>query len=356
MKRILLLILESTVLLTVQVVSVFADNIDASYTLTLEDEKRLMDVKIIDGPFLLTNGKFKEKVPNYSIFVDVAKDFMELHENYNYKDISTETGRKKFEAGLNKYSPDPEDFKEQINNDRISYIISHKLVEKSVFVTSDDCVFQNGNGETVVRGILYFTILEKNGASEEYEKGIEYRVDIVVYMSGSPYYTAPEQFKVIGYDTLNETTVATPTTPAYSASPTSSKVLVNGKTISFEAYNVNGSNYFKLRDLAMAVNGTVKQFEVGWDSANNFINLTTNKAYTVTGGELTASSNPTATEAKTTTSKVYVNGKEVSFTAYNISGSNYFKLRDIAKLIDFGVAWDEKINTISIDTTKVYIE
>ncbi|MGO4119405.1 hypothetical protein ACEQ6C_40435, partial [Rhizobium ruizarguesonis] len=48
-----------------------------------------------------------------------------------------------------------------------------------------------------------------------------------------------------------------------SAAPTDSKVLVNGKTISFEAYNINGNNYFKLRDFAAAVNGTEKQFEVG---------------------------------------------------------------------------------------------
>ena len=144
--------------------------------------------------------------------------------------------------------------------------------------------------------------------------------------------------------------------PAPSALPTSSKVLINGKTISFEAYNINGSNYFKLRDLAMAVNGTEKQFEVGWDGTKNAINLATNKAYTVTGGELTVSSSPTAKEAKPTTSKVYVNGNEVSFIAYNIGGNNYFKLRDIAKAIDFGVTWDGNSNTIGIDTSTVYME
>lgn len=59
--------------------------------------------------------------------------------------------------------------------------------------------------------------------------------------------------------------------------------------------------------------------------------------FTAAGGELAVSADPSIKEAKSTTSKVYVNGKEVSFTAYNINGSNYFKLRDIAKVIDFGV-------------------
>lgn len=40
------------------------------------------------------------------------------------------------------------------------------------------------------------------------------------------------------------------------AKPTSSTVLINGKSFSFEAYNINGSNYFKLRDIAKALNDT----------------------------------------------------------------------------------------------------
>jgi len=52
--------------------------------------------------------------------------------------------------------------------------------------------------------------------------------------------------------------------------------LVNGKIVEFEAYNINGYNYFKLRDLAQAVNNTEKNFEVTWDAANNAINLISN--------------------------------------------------------------------------------
>jgi hypothetical protein len=92
------------------------------------------------------------------------------------------------------------------------------------------------------------------------------------------------------------------------------------------------------------------------DGARNAISITTNKAYTVVGGEFAISSNPAKKEAILSTSKVYVDGREVSFTAYNIAGSNYFKLRDIGKVIDFGVAWDSSTNTICIDTSTVYTE
>lgn len=53
-------------------------------------------------------------------------------------------------------------------------------------------------------------------------------------------------------------------------------------------------------------------------------------------------------------SPVYVDGTRVELTAYNIGGYNYFKLRDIAELVDFGVKWDQETATIQIDTTSGY--
>ena len=64
---------------------------------------------------------------------------------------------------------------------------------------------------------------------------------------------------------------------------------------------------------------------------------------------------PAATAtAVPTSSTVYVNGKAVKFESYTINGNNYFKLRDIGQLFDFGVEWDGSRNAIMIDTNKVY--
>ena len=139
------------------------------------------------------------------------------------------------------------------------------------------------------------------------------------------------------------------------ASSTSSTVLVNSKAVAFDAYNINDNNYFKLRDIAMALNGSEKQFEVGWDAAANAIALTSKKAYTKVGGELERGS-AEAKQATPTTAKVYLNGKEVQLIAYNIGGNNYFKLRDIGQAFDFGVGWDGTANTITIDTSTGYKE
>ena len=42
----------------------------------------------------------------------------------------------------------------------------------------------------------------------------------------------------------------------YTALPTGQTVTMNGVKVDFAAYNINGNNCFKLRDLAAAINGT----------------------------------------------------------------------------------------------------
>lgn len=140
------------------------------------------------------------------------------------------------------------------------------------------------------------------------------------------------------------------------ATQTSSKVIVNGSYVTFEAYGINGNNYFKLRDLAMALKGTNKQFEVTWNGEKNAINLISNKTYTVTGGELVVSKSPSNKMASATTSKIFIDSASVDFTAYTIGGNNYFKLRDVMKVFNVGVTWDGTTNTISIDTSIGYTE
>jgi len=149
-----------------------------------------------------------------------------------------------------------------------------------------------------------------------------------------------------------------PETAAQSATanPTASKVLVNGKEVSFEAYNINDNNYFKLRDLAMAVNGTEKNFEVSWDAVQNAIALTTQKAYTPDGSELAASGEKASKQVTQTTAKVTLDGKGVQITAYHIDGNNYFKLRDVAKLMNIGITWDGAAGSIGIDTKAAYAD
>lgn len=148
---------------------------------------------------------------------------------------------------------------------------------------------------------------------------------------------------------------AIPVTENVSAKSTSSKVMVNGNEVSFQAYNINNNNYFKLRDLAMVLNGTEKSFAVGWNGEKNAISLESGKTYKIVGGELVVAEKSASEKARFSSSAIYLDGKKVELTAYLINGNNYFKLRDVAAALDFGVTWDASSNSIVIDTSSGYV-
>lgn len=131
------------------------------------------------------------------------------------------------------------------------------------------------------------------------------------------------------------------------ASPTSQKLTVNGKAQQAEIYNINGSNYFKLRDVAALLNGTGSQFSVDFDSARNAIAVKTGASYTPVGGELGDAKQRSTTAVKSRQS-VWVNGRFAELSAYNIEGSNFFKLRDLGTALGFDVDYDTATATILV--------
>ena len=142
---------------------------------------------------------------------------------------------------------------------------------------------------------------------------------------------------------------------AADVNPTASTVSVNGKIISFEAYNIGGNNFFKLRDLAYVLNKTEKQFEVGYDNDTKAITLTSGKKYTPTGNQEMIPGDGKAKAATPTPSRIYLDGKELNFTVYNIGGNNFFKLRDLMEVLDVFVGYDDDTKAITLDTSKGYV-
>lgn len=55
--------------------------------------------------------------------------------------------------------------------------------------------------------------------------------------------------------------------------------------------------------------------------------------------------------AEPTWQKIYVDGRQVSMTSYNIAGNNYVRLRDIGQQVDFNVYWSDGVQ---IDTDAPY--
>ena len=55
--------------------------------------------------------------------------------------------------------------------------------------------------------------------------------------------------------------------------------------------------------------------------------------------------------AEPTWQKIYVDGRQVYMTAYNIAGNNYVRLRDIGQQVDYNVYWSDGVQ---IDTDAPY--
>ena len=125
---------------------------------------------------------------------------------------------------------------------------------------------------------------------------------------------------------------------------------VNGANSTCEKYNIDGYNYFKLRDLAALLSGTDYQFEVAVNGDARIVEITTGKAYTTVGGELTVGEDKSATCVESAW-KLTVDGKAVDAKAYNLGGNNYFKLRDLGEAIGFAVDYDA-VNNASVVTAQ----
>ena len=150
--------------------------------------------------------------------------------------------------------------------------------------------------------------------------------------------------------------VAEASAATISVSPTTSAVYINGVSTYFEAYNIRGNNFFKLRDLAMALNGTQKQFEVSWDAETGIVSIYSNTPYTPVGGEMVIGDGAMRQAIRNEDIQMVKDGEPVTITAYLVGGNNFVRLRDIMHLLDVGVIWDLAANAVRIDTAITYLE
>jgi hypothetical protein len=156
--------------------------------------------------------------------------------------------------------------------------------------------------------------------------------------SGYPNRTKIEEF-VNSYEKVNSLT----------ATKSTATLLINGKDVDITGYTVNNSNYYRIRDIAMLLRTTSAKFNVEWDESLDAISVSTGIKYTIVGGELDYDQS-TVLVVEENEAPIYVDGDEMQVTAYNINGSNYFKIRDLADMIGFEVDWDGDQQAIILRT------
>ena len=139
---------------------------------------------------------------------------------------------------------------------------------------------------------------------------------------------------------------------AVAAVPTRDKgqaVYVNDARVYPTGYNIADNNYFKLRDI-----GTLVGFGVEWNGETQTVEIST--ARTTPSTEGISDTAASGAVAKISDQRITVDGVQVNMTAYQIGGSNYVKLRDIGKQVDFGVGYDNATASVRIDTDAPYTE
>lgn len=137
--------------------------------------------------------------------------------------------------------------------------------------------------------------------------------------------------------------------------PTAQRVSVNGGGIqTLYAYNSNGFNYIRIRDLARLLSGTEKQFGVEYDTDKYTVNIIPGKPYTYDGTEMNEIIEiKTAGQKNNGTFTLMYNGEKVlSGGAMFINGWNCYRLRGLVEngILDLDIDYDAESDTVLIHT------
>ncbi|NLP18504.1 MAG: hypothetical protein GX376_05315 [Firmicutes bacterium] len=105
---------------------------------------------------------------------------------------------------------------------------------------------------------------------------------------------------------------------------------VDGKNVSLWALKIGDGIFFKahfkLRDIAVALNGTDRRFDVNWDESKKAVLLTTGMSYAPMGGEFKkdpANDMGTALAATKPTTVFYIDKRQIPLRAYIVNDAHY---------------------------------
>lgn len=115
---------------------------------------------------------------------------------------------------------------------------------------------------------------------------------------------------------------------------------------------VNGNNYLGLRDIASVID-----FAVEWNASEpDAMRIYTNRHYD--GTQVSSGAATTSKVAVPSNMRIYVDDKLIDaseFKAYMIENKNYFKLRDIAQIVNFGCTYYANENEVWIMPNRYYV-
>ncbi len=230
-----------------------------------------------------------------------------------------------------------------------SNIIGECLENIDVYVKNDTYIFVGAEVPRYASTIMYYKLTLANNvltATRINKRDVSPYANITYvdkYSNNLLENGYPNRSKILdfisSYDMVNE----------ISATRSVANLLVDGEQATITGYTVNDSNYFKVRDIAMLMRNTSAKFNVSWDSELEAIMIDTHSDYVPVGGELSGEIEQDMNVVENST-PIYVDNRRTAITAYNINGSSYFKIRDIADATGFDIQWDGGSQTINLIT------
>lgn len=126
-----------------------------------------------------------------------------------------------------------------------------------------------------------------------------------------------------------------------------STVDVNDRKNEMTGYMINNYTYFKLRDLAMLLNGTERQFNIKFNTKNSIINIACNEEYIYTENNYYIKND---LKMKKNNIPIYLCETKMNLESYSYNGSTYVKVRDLCNVLDIKVGWNNKGNVLMLNT------
>jgi hypothetical protein len=130
------------------------------------------------------------------------------------------------------------------------------------------------------------------------------------------------------------------------ANPFQGTITVNGIGVEVCAYNIDGYNYVKLRDVAAVLNLYKAGIIVNWDNQRQSVIIITGS--TQNSRTLVGEKSEHPQIAVIPAIHILVNDRAVYLRAYSIQENTYFKLRDLAELFGFEVGYNAKSNEVTL--------
>lgn len=126
-------------------------------------------------------------------------------------------------------------------------------------------------------------------------------------------------------------------TQAVQALYSAQTLVYNGSPVPLDAYNIEGYTYFRLRDLAALLSGSIFRFSLEIDEQAQHVNAV---RFQENSDILTASGEDFSRSCTQSAWRLMVDGTATDCAVYNIGGHNFYRLRDLAAAIGFAVGYN----------------